>query len=193
MMKRPFLASMGMTAALAATAWILWHGDFPAVEPAALAENAKAQAGESASIASLKAEMERLKGIVPDQSHAMKDVAYHYANLWFAGQRENWLLADFYWSETRSHLRWAMRIIPIRKDPQGREVRVADMLAGIEAAALEPLHTAIKDKDRAKFVDAYQQMMASCYACHVASGKPFLRMQIPKQPAEAMIQFEPSP
>ena len=27
-----------------------------------------------------------LKGKVPDQSHAMKDVAYHFTNLWFAGQ-----------------------------------------------------------------------------------------------------------
>src|SRR5438093_6912557 len=60
-------------------------------------------------IAALRAEVNRLKGIVPDQSHAMKDVAYHFGNLWFAGQKTNWPLAEFYWSETRSHLRWAVR------------------------------------------------------------------------------------
>ena len=30
---------------------------------------------------------------MPDQSHAMKDVAYHFTNLWFAGQKQNWPLA----------------------------------------------------------------------------------------------------
>jgi hypothetical protein len=48
----------------------------------------------------------------------MKD-AYHFANLWFAGQKANWPLAEFYWSETRYHLRWAMRIVPVRKHPWG--------------------------------------------------------------------------
>ena len=36
-------------------------------------------------LAALKAELTRLKGMVPDQSHAMSDVGYHYSNLWFAG------------------------------------------------------------------------------------------------------------
>src|SRR6476659_7561947 len=61
-------------------------------------------------IAALRAEVERLKGMMPDQSHAMKDVGYHFANLWFAGKKQNWSLARFYLDETRSHLRWAVRI-----------------------------------------------------------------------------------
>ena len=40
-------------------------------------------------VAQLRAEIERLKGLVPDQAHAMKDVGYHFANLWFAGQKAN--------------------------------------------------------------------------------------------------------
>src|SRR5262245_34730809 len=58
-------------------------------------------------LAALKKEIEILKGKVPDQSHAMKDVAYHFTNLWFAGQNQNWPLAKFYCDETRSHLKWA--------------------------------------------------------------------------------------
>jgi len=27
--------------------------------------------------------------LLPDQSHAMTDVGYHFANLWFAGDKEN--------------------------------------------------------------------------------------------------------
>ena len=40
---------------------------------------------QTAEVARLKDEIERLKGMVPDRSHVMKDVAYHFSNLWFAG------------------------------------------------------------------------------------------------------------
>src|SRR4051812_4768898 len=102
-----------------ATSFALLHS-----QPTEQARSSPAQtkpADTTNEIAALQAEVNRLKGIVPDQSHAMKDVAYHYGNLWFAGQKTNWPLAEFYWSETRSHLRWAVRIIPVRKDPQGNE------------------------------------------------------------------------
>src|SRR6266540_3566387 len=120
-------------------------------------------------VAALRAELEQLKGKLPDQSHAMKDVGYHFANLWFAGQRKNWPLADFYASETRSHLRWAVRIIPVRKDPQGNEIRLLDILDPIERTALKELQDTIKAGDGAKFTAAYKQMMDSCYSCHLLS------------------------
>ena len=85
-----------------------------------------ADAGDSFRITALELEVNRLKGLLPDQSHAMKDVAYHFANLWFAGEKKNWPLADFYWSETRSHLRWAVRIIPGAQESRG----TGDSLAG---------------------------------------------------------------
>ncbi|HXJ55174.1 MAG TPA: hypothetical protein VNU68_00790 [Verrucomicrobiae bacterium] len=144
-------------------------------------------------IAVLRAEINRLKGIVPDQSHAMKDVAYHFGNLWFAGQKTNWPLADFYWSETRSHLRWAVRIIPVRKDPQGNEIRLTEILDPIDRTALQQVGDAIKAKDSVRFVETYKQMLDSCYACHLVSGKPFLRLQIPVQPEVTIIRFEPNP
>ena len=58
------------------------------------------------------AEIEAIKGKLPDQAHAMQDVGYHFSNLWFAGKQKHWELANFYWAETRSHLHWAVRIIP---------------------------------------------------------------------------------
>ncbi|MDE2507185.1 MAG: hypothetical protein KGM43_08250, partial [Planctomycetota bacterium] len=55
------------------------------------------------------AEVKALRDLIPDQAHIMADVGYHFTNLWFAGDAENWPLADFYLSETKSHLRWAVR------------------------------------------------------------------------------------
>jgi hypothetical protein len=123
----------------------------------------------------------------------MKDVAYHFGNLWFAAQKMNWPLAEFYWSETRSHLRWAVRIIPVRKDPQGNEIRLAEILDPIEKTSLQQVGDAIKTKDSKKFVESYKQMLDSCYACHLVTGKPFLRLQIPQQPEVPVIRFDPEP
>ena len=59
-------------------------------------------------IAALAADVEVLKAKATDQSHVMKDVSEHFGNLWFAAQAENWPLADFFLSETHSHLKWAV-------------------------------------------------------------------------------------
>jgi hypothetical protein len=164
--------------------WLIWH-NVRAAPP-----QLTSQPG-SADVAGLKVELEKLKSLLPDQSHAMKDVGYHFANLWFAAQNRNWPLSEFYWSETKSHLRWATRIIPVRKDAQGREIHLPELLAGIETAALDPVHAAIKEQNAERFQETYRQMLGSCYACHVAVGKPFLTLQVPTQPEAPIIRFEP--
>src|SRR5260370_16542877 len=45
----------------------------------------------------------------PDQSHAMADVGYHFANLWFAADNQNWPLANYYLAEPQSHLKCPVR------------------------------------------------------------------------------------
>ena len=70
-------------------------------------------------IVMLKAEVERLKSIMPAQAVAMTQVAYNFSNLWFAVQEENWPLAQFYWNETRVRARWAIRVSPTRRLPSG--------------------------------------------------------------------------
>ena len=143
-------------------------------------------------LASLHAEIERLKQVVPDQAHAMQDVDYHFTNLWFAANQSNWPLAQFYFNETRSHLRWAVRIIPVRKDNAGQEVKLQDILQSVENGPLVQLEDSIKGKDREKFVSAYEFTLTSCYGCHKASDKPYLRPRIPDHPASAMMNFDPN-
>ena len=83
-------------------------------------------------LAVLRAEVETLKQKATDQAHVMVSVAYHFNNLWFAGQHDNWPLAQFYWNEVRSHLRWAVRVIPIRKDNSGQEIKLNEILEAFE-------------------------------------------------------------
>ena len=121
----------------------------------------------------------------------MTSVAYHFTNLWFAGQHGNWPLAKFYFGETRSHLRWAVRIIPVRKDVQGREVKLTEILKSVENTPLKQIEIAIKAKDPTQFTKAYSFTLQSCYACHKAVAKPYLRLKIPTQPSEHVIDFDP--
>lgn len=169
-------------------------GLFVSQRLAELAPTAHAQeaAKPPANLETLRAEIERLKQVVPDQSHAMQDVDYHFTNLWFAANQSNWPLAQFYFNETRSHLRWAVRIIPVRKDNAGKEVKLQDILQSLENAPLKQLEEAVKAKDREKFVAAYEFTLTSCYSCHKAADKPYLRPRIPDHPASTMMNFDPN-
>jgi hypothetical protein len=165
---------------------VLSHGRHPAAVPAHAAD---ATPGPSDELAALRTEIETIKGKLSGQAHVMMDVGYHFNNLWFAAQRGNWPLAKFYLDETRSHLRWAVRVIPVRKDSLGREIQLADILESLENADFKRLEEALAAKDRERFVAAYELTLTGCYACHQASDKAYLTLKVPDHPAEAMIEF----
>jgi len=140
---------------------------------------------------SLAAKVKTIEGKLPSQSHTMADVSYHFGNLWFAGQHENWDLAEFYWSETDSHLNWAVRVIPVRKDNAGNNVNLKDILTGFEHGPLKQLHQAITTHDKAAFDADYRVCLETCYDCHKAADKPYLRPQIPTHPESPIVNFDP--
>jgi hypothetical protein len=164
---------------------LLAAGETPSPAPAAKPGNT------AADIAALRAEIDILKGKVPDQSHAMKDVGYHFTNLWFAGEAKNWPLAKFYLDETRSHLKWAVRIIPVRKTKAG-EFDLRAFLESVDKGKLSEIDKAIQLTDSAKFTESYKLTLQGCYACHKAADKPYLRPQIPTQPETRIINFDPT-
>jgi cytochrome c553 len=139
----------------------------------------------------LAARVKGLEDLLPSQSHMMADVGDHFTNLWFAGTAENWPLADFYLSETRSHLRWAVRRIPIRKDNQGKDVNLENILQAFENSQLTQLKKAIDSKDKAAFETVYKESLTVCYSCHKAADKPYLRPRVPIEPASRIMNFDP--
>ena len=187
---RGFVARAG-TATLALTAFALAGLHFTGL----LASTAHAQEkapGASSEVDALKSELGLLKDQLPDQSHAMADVAYHFGNLYFAAEKKNWPLATFYLSETRAHLKWAMRIRPLRKLSNGVDLDVKAMLEALDKTAFAALAEVIAAKDSGKFPAQYEATLAACYSCHAAAEKPFLRLKIPTEPRERLIDFEPA-
>ena len=167
---------------------------FVQTRPTASAADPPAAANSSADeIAAIKSDVARLKSIATDQSHTMADVSYHFSNLWFAGQAENWPLAQFYSDEAHSHLRWAVRVIPKRKDREGRDVDLDGILTAFEQTSLKDLDAAIKAKDKTRFTAAYKAQMENCMACHRAASKEFIRLHIPDHPETPIVDFTPPP
>ncbi len=140
-------------------------------------------------LTALKTEVARLKGMVTDQSHVMADVSNHYCNLWFAGQEENWPLAQFYCDETRSHLKWAVRVIPVRKDRDGREVDLRAILDALEQTTLKDLDAAVKSNNKEKFTVAYKAQLENCMACHRAASKEYIKLHVPERADAGMVEF----
>jgi hypothetical protein len=143
-------------------------------------------------IAALQSENEHLRSLIPSQSHAMMDVAYHFTNLWFAGQHRNWPLAQFYFNETRNHIQWAVRLVPVRKTSHG-DLQLGDMFSALDATLLADLKQQIVAKDLRGFTKSYRAAITGCNACHTAADKPFLHVTVPDQPEASVIDFAPTP
>jgi hypothetical protein len=145
----------------------------------------------TAEIAKLRTELDQLRARLPDQAHVMMDVGYHFTNLWFAAKAKNWPLARFYLDETRSHLRWAVRVIPVRKT-SGGELDLRVILDGLDRTVFNDLQKALDSQDTRSFPELYRRGLVGCYSCHQAAEKPYLRPRIPEQPEVRILNFDPN-
>ena len=139
----------------------------------------------------LAAEIATIKDKLPDQSHAMADVSYHFGNLWFAGQQENWPLANFYSSETRSHLHWAVRIIPESQGPGRQGDRLANHLAVVGGQPTQAGAGRDQRERQASLRASLSLHARRLHACHKAADKPYIRPQIPTRPETPIVNFDP--
>jgi hypothetical protein len=153
---------------------------------------ARPEAQAPAPAATVVADVERLKSIVPTQSHTMLDVGYHWANLWFAVQKKNWPLAKYFFDEARQSIRWTVLIRPVRQRSNGGTVDVKGIFNAMDISAFATVQLAIEDQDEAEFVAAYKSTLEACHSCHVASEKAYVRPMIPTAPPSTLIDFNPT-
>jgi hypothetical protein len=146
------------------------------------------QSAEGSEADSLRHEVDELTQLaVRTQSHVMIDVEYHFTNLWFAAEREQWDLASFYLREARSHLDWTVRIRPVRNVAGGGTVDLRPFQQIIKDQGFAQIAATLERKDHEAFVAAYRQTLSQCYACHTASGLPYLEPHTPEQPLSMLM------
>lgn len=139
-------------------------------------------------IAGLQEQVEELRNLaVRTQSHVMIDVEYHFSNLWFAAQNEQWELAAFYLRETTSHLAWTVRIRPVRTIRGGGSIDLQPFRESIEQSGFARLQSAIEQKDAREFEAAYENTLTQCHACHQAAGLGYLQPHLPEMPLSGLM------
>jgi hypothetical protein len=165
----------------------------PALSPADRAGAAaprREEADLKKQVADLRAELKRVEGLAPDQAAVMSHLGYHWSNLWFALEQEHWTLADFYLSEVRSNLKWAVRVKPERVVDK-QKVDLKSIAESFDNGQLTPMKAAVAKKDKKKCVELYDDSLSVCYSCHKASDKPYLRPRRPEAPEARVINFDP--
>ena len=141
---------------------------------------------------SLPAEVAQLKALVPSNSHIMMDVQFHWTNLWFAGRKKNWPLALYFFNESRGHIQWLIRKSPTTRGPDGKDVDLQGIFDGVDTSSLAAVKAAIEKQDSVQFAATYKTMLESCYACHKAVGRPYLRPMIPQAQVQSILNMDPN-
>ena len=138
------------------------------------------------------ADVAHLKDIVPPNSHPMVDVAMFAANLWFAGKKKNWPLANYYLGEMRNRIRWEVRLNPSPKGADGTPVDMANIFDGIDKGSLTKVKTVIEMKDGEQFAAEYKHLLEDCYSCHKTAGRPYLRPMVPVAGQQPIVNLDPA-
>ena len=142
--------------------------------------------------ATMQADVAHLKDITPPNSHPMVEAGMFAANLWFAGEKQNWPLANYYLNETRNRMRWEVHLNPGPRGADGDPVDMQSIFDGIDNGSLASMRKSIEMKDSQQFVVAYRGLLADCYSCHKAAGRPYLRPMIPVSGAQPIVNLDPA-
>src|SRR3954465_9310379 len=105
-------------------------------------------------------EVATLRQLIPTNSTIMMDVQWHWTNLWWAGKKRNWPLAQYYFNESRGHIQQLVRKNPtIRNQDTGMDVELQGIFDGIDTSSLAMVKDAIAKKDGLVFEKNYKTML----------------------------------
>ena len=104
----------------------------------------------------------------------MMTVQSHHSKLWLAGSARNWELADYQVDELKELLEDIAKRVPEYKGTP-----VGKMIEAVTMPPISDIESAIKNRDGAKFMAAFDKLTAACNACHEAANRSFIVVQRP--------------
>ena len=109
----------------------------------------------------------------PGLGEFMTGIQLHHAKLWFAGQNQNWPLADF---EIHEIMEALDDIEEFCKDrPEAKSI-------GMLKPAIDTVTDAIRQKDLRSFKNSFSLLTNTCNNCHKATDHGFNVVTIPNNP-----------
>jgi len=109
----------------------------------------------------------------PGFGEFMSSIQVHHNKLWFAGQNQNWKLADFEIHEIMEAIDDIKKYQTERKESQ---------LVGMITPALDSVNTAIQQKNITLFKNSYILLTNTCNNCHRTVNFEFNVVKIPDNP-----------
>jgi hypothetical protein len=106
----------------------------------------------------------------PGFGEFMSGIQAHHSKLWFAGQNQNWKLADFEVHEIMEAIEDIQKFQTERKESQ---------MIGMINPALGSINYAIQQKNLALFKSTYTLLTTTCNNCHRAADFEFNVVKIP--------------
>ncbi len=117
----------------------------------------------------------------PGFGEFMGNIQIHHAKLWFAGENQNWKLADFEMNEIKENLEGIQKYCSDRT-----ETKSIEMIN----PAMDSLSNAILKKNKERFQRNYTNLTNSCNSCHQATNHEYNVIVIPKNPPFSNQDFQ---
>ena len=155
-----------------------------------LAANAAPPAA-SPEVAALQGKLAELEGRVPppELGRQMLELQIRHDRLWWAGDAGNWNLAYYMVSELGEALRGIEQTNGDAAELQPE--KLSEVMPSIMNPAIRTVQQALEKKDTAAFAKAFDQLSASCNACHAVAGVEFLHLQRPATPLLDNLHYAP--
>lgn len=109
----------------------------------------------------------------PGLGEFMSSIQLHHTKLWFAGQNQNWKLADFEINELKESIADIKEYCPDRVEIKS---------IGMIDPAIDSICNAINHGNSSQFKDDYILLTTTCNNCHQATEHAFNVIKIPDTP-----------
>jgi len=119
----------------------------------------------------------------PGLGEFMTGIQVHHAKLWFAGQNQNWALADFEIHEMQESLEDIQKFC--RDRPEVKAI-------GMINPAFDSINNAIRLKNIVLFKSGFILLTNTCNNCHQATKHEFNVVTIPTGPPVTNQDFRPA-
>lgn len=117
----------------------------------------------------------------PGFGELMGSIQIHHAKLWFAGENQNWKLADFEVKEIKENLEGIQKYCSERTESKS---------IGMINNAMDSLSNSIAQKNKEMFQRNYTNLTNSCNTCHQATNFGYNVVIIPKNPPFSNQDFQ---
>lgn len=119
----------------------------------------------------------------PGMGELMSNIQLHHSKLWFAGENQNWPLAQYNESLIESAFKKLQRY-----HGDQPEAKASFMIL----PAMDSISNAIREKNKRLFERSFSLMTITCNTCHSATSHPFNVITIPKIPPVTDQDFKSS-